>query len=286
MVAAAPFAIFFGITACMALGFFAFRDAISARVASSGSAFKTKIERADITLKPEEVVLSILGGGSIFWVATALMFRPPLVIGLLLLPVTIAFAGIGANLWLDWKAHQRMAGFAMQLELVLRMMAGALRVGLGLRQSIILVTEEVPDPARREFMRIIGRTNLGISILDALDELAVAMPSAEMAMTAKAIRVQTQTGGDLAKVLENLAGTIKDRRRVFRKMRALTAQGRGSAYIIGGLPVLVGSFVVFTQPTMGGALLHTNSGHIALGIVAGLEALAAYSLNRILQFDV
>ena len=250
------------------------------------SAFKAKIDRADIQLKPEEVVLSILGAGAILWVGTALLFRTHFIIALLLLPVTIAMAAFGGNLWLDWKAHQRLSSFATQLELVLRMMAGALRVGLGLRQSIILVTEEVPDPARREFMRIIGRTNLGISILDTLDELSVQMPSAEMAMTAKAIRVQTQTGGDLAKVLENLAGTIKDRRRVFRKMRALTAQGRGSAYIIGGLPLLVGAFVIFTQPQMGGALLHTNSGHIALGIVAGLETMAGYALSKILQFDI
>ena len=105
-------------------------------------------------------------------------------------------------------------------------------------------------------------------------------------MMAKAIRVQAQTGGDLAKVLENLANTIKDRRRVVRKMRALTAQGRGGAFIIGGLPILVGLFVMLTQPSMGHALAFTFYGHIALGIVALLELMATLALSRILQFDV
>jgi tight adherence protein B len=166
------------------------------------------------------------------------------------------------------------------------MMAGALRVGLGLRQSLILVTEELPNPARREFLGVIGRTNLGVSILDALDELAKSMPSAEMTMMARSIRVQSTTGGDLAHVLEILAMTIKDRRRINRKMSALTAQGRGGAWIIGSLPLVVGSFVMATQHEMAQALLHTTPGWIALGIVFVLEILAAFSLMKILQFDV
>ncbi|MGH7755683.1 MAG: type II secretion system F family protein, partial [Vulcanimicrobiaceae bacterium] len=157
--------------------------------------------------------------------------------------------------------------------------------GLGLRQSLILVTEEVADPARREFLRVIGRTNIGISILDALDELTKSMPSHEMSMMARSIRVQATTGGDLAHVLETVATTIKDRRRIVRKVSALTAQGRGGAFIIGALPVVVGGFVVFTQHDMAQALLHTKIGWIALGIAGGLEGLAIFSLMKILQFD-
>jgi tight adherence protein B len=100
------------------------------------------------------------------------------------------------------------------------------------------------------------------------------------------VRVQQTTGGDLAKVLEKLAATIRDRRRVFRKMSALTAQGRFGAFIIGALPILVGGFVIVTQPDMGNALENTTPGHIALITVAILEGLAIYTLSRILRFDV
>jgi len=218
--------------------------------------------------------------------AFVLLFRTDLLVSIAMLPLVIAMAIVSGSLYLRIRGDRRIGAFIQQLELVLRMLSGALRVGLGLRQAIILVTEEVPDPARREFMRIIGRTNIGIPIVDALDELSNSMPSNEMTMFTRVVRVQATTGGDLAKVLEKLASTIRDRRRVTRKMSALTAQGRFGACIIGGLPILVGSFVVFTQGEMGAALLHTKPGWIALGIVFILEFLAIVSLYKILQFDV
>lgn len=285
-VAVAPFGIFFGIAACLALGVFACRKHFVARTATASAALQTRIDRADVQVKVEELALGALGGSAILWVAAAIFLHPPLLIAVLMLPAAIALTAAGTLRWLTWKAQRRIASFTQQLELVLRMLGGALRIGLGLRQAIILVADEAPNPARREFMRVIGRTNIGISMLDALDELADTMPSPEVTMMARAIRVQSQTGGDLAKVLESLANTIKDRRRVFRKMRALTAQGRGGAFVIGALPILVGGFVMVTQPAMGHAMLYTIYGRIALGIVAVLECAAIVTLNRIMQFDV
>jgi tight adherence protein B len=166
------------------------------------------------------------------------------------------------------------------------MISGALRVGLGFRQAIIMVSEEVPEPAKRELMRVIGRANIGISLVDALDELSRSVPSSETLMFARVVRVQQQTGGDLAKVLEKLASTIRDRRRVMRKMSALTSQGRMGAFIIGGLPVGVGGFVMLTQPDMKDAMLHTVPGWCMLGAVVLLEVAAAIVLSKILKLDV
>jgi tight adherence protein B len=239
-----------------------------------------------MTIKPEEFALLVVGISVILWLAVVLLAKTATLISILLLPASLAVGILGGTFYLKFRGDKRINGFVQQLELVLRMLAGAMRVGLGFRQAIILVTEEVPDPARREFMRVIGRTNLGIAIVDALDELCKSMPTSEMQMFAKVVRVQQQTGGDLAKVLEKLAATIRDRRRVMRKMSALTAQGRFGAAIIGALPILVGGFVIMTQPEMGGALLHTFPGHIALGIFFCLECAAIYSLGRILRFDV
>lgn len=248
--------------------------------------FKHRLNRADMSMKPEEFALIPPGVGAVLWVVLLLLYRPGAIVAALMLPVVLALAVSGGMMFLRVRGDRRINSFNQQLELVLRMLAGALRVGLGLRQAVILVIEEVSDPARREFMRVIGRTNIGISIFDALDELAKNMPSHEMTMFARTVRVQSETGGDLARVLETLATTIRDRRRVMRKMGALTAQGRFGAFIIGGMPVLVGGFVVGTQPDMAHSLLHTQIGFIILGIVAALEAAAALSLAKILQFDV
>ncbi len=286
MTTAAPYAILLGVSAFFGLIAFSLGGSFTGWLEGLGKSFEDGIARADFKIKPQDYVLIMLGAGSLMWIALALLLHTTLTIGLLMLPLSLAISLVFGTYYLKIAGARRVNSFTQQLELVLRQMSGALRVGLGLRQSIILVTEEVPDPARREFMRVVGRTNIGVSILDALDELATSMPSQEMNMMAKSIRIQSTTGGDLAKVLESLANTIRDRRRIQRKMSALTAQGRGSAWIIGSLPVLVGGFVLLTQPSMSEPMLHTQPGWIALGIVAGLEGLAAYSLSKILQFDV
>ncbi len=286
MSAAAPYAIFLGISAFIGLLVFSMAGSLTSWLEGLGKSFEDGIARADFKVKPQDYVLFMLGGGALLWILLALALKTTFMIGLLLLPLSLALSMVFGTYYLKFAGTRRVGAFTQQLELVLRQMSGALRVGLGLRQSIILVTEEIPDPARREFMRVVGRTNIGVSILDALDEMAKTMPSQEMNMMAKSIRIQSTTGGDLAKVLESLADTIRDRRRIQRKMSALTAQGRGSAVIIGALPLLVGGFVMMTQPEMSHALLHTQPGLIALGIVGVLEGLAAFSLSKILQFDV
>jgi tight adherence protein B len=112
------------------------------------------------------------------------------------------------------------------------------------------------------------------------------MPSNETLMMSRAIRIQSQTGGDLSKILEHLAETIKERRRIQRKIQALTAEGRASAGILSGLPPFLAGFISLTEPAMGHALLFTMPGHISLGIVCVLETLGVVWLMRMLKVDV
>src|SRR5579863_9485722 len=102
MVAAAPFAIFFGLSAFLALGFYAFRDSIIAKLVANATSFKVRIDRADIALKVEEVILAMFGGGALLWVGASIVIHHPLLVALLMLPVCIAVAGVGSNLWLDF----------------------------------------------------------------------------------------------------------------------------------------------------------------------------------------
>jgi tight adherence protein B len=281
-----PYAIGASVFGVIALLVFALGGDLGSALKKIGSGFQYRIDRADMQIKPEEFTMLIFGIAVVVWLAAVFLIHTTTLISILILPATLAVAIMGGSMFLKLKGDMRVGAFVQQLELVMRMLAGALRVGLGLRQAIILVTEEVPDPARREFMRVIGRTNIGVPILDALDELHKSMPSSEMYMFAKVVRVQQQTGGDLAKVLEKLAATIRDRRRVYRKMGALTAQGRFGGFIIGFLPIGIGLFVIFTQPEMGHALLYTLPGQIAIGIFVVLEVLAIFSISKILTFDV
>jgi tight adherence protein B len=191
-----------------------------------------------------------------------------------------------APLWRKMQTDRRTKKFMPQLESALRLISGSLRVGLSLPQALAVVAEELEDPAKTEFTRVVGRTNLGVSILDALDEMAERMPSSELSMTVRAIRVQAQTGGDLADLLDTVGDTIKARRTLARKVAALTAEGRMSAYVILALPIGVGIFLGLTQPHMGHALLFTTIGRIALGTVVVLETLASLVIARMLKVEL
>ncbi|MDQ6931997.1 MAG: type II secretion system F family protein [Candidatus Eremiobacteraeota bacterium] len=282
----APFAIFFGVSATVALVFLSLWGGVNARTTRKVGGLSSQLDRAGIKLKVEEIVLAILGIAVVLWIAASLLLHPSLLGGLAMLPVAVSLSAGAFFLWVKMKVKRRLSGFVKQLELALRLMAGGLRVGLGLRQSLVLVTEEIPEPAKLEYMRVIGQTNIGVNIFDALDDLAVRMPSNETLMMARVIRIQSQTGGDLGKILEHLAGTIKDRRSIGRKIDSLTSEGKASAAVLMALPLLVGGFICLTQPEMGHALLFTFIGRAALCIVAVLETLGIFTMAQILRVNV
>ncbi|MDE2481751.1 MAG: type II secretion system F family protein [bacterium] len=249
-------------------------------------ALELTLDRAGIYKRPEELALYVAIAAAAIWVGLLALVRPnPALAALLLL--ASAGASLGGAAWFVRAARaRRLNAFVQQLELALRLIAGGVRVGLGLRQALTVVIEEMTDPARHEYMRIVGQTNIGMSVYDALDGLAERMPSNETLMMARAIRIQSQTGGDLGKILEHLADTIKERRRIQRKINAMTAEGRASALVLGLLPPILALFICLTQPSMGHALLFTGMGHVALGIVVVLEFLGVFTLLKILEVDV
>jgi len=248
--------------------------------------FRKDIDRADMSVAPADFMLGAFGTGAVLWLIVVLRLHASMLISALALPVCEALALLAALMYLRFRGSMRLKKFGDQLEMVLRTIAGAVRVGVGLRQAFVIVIEELPNPAKKEFRRVVGRTNIGIPLVEALEETAKSIPGNEMKMFVKVVKVQQQTGGDLASVLETLAATIRDRRRVIRKMNSLTAQGRFGAFIIGALPVGIGLFVIGTQPDMAQALLHTVPGYGMLGLAGVLELGAIFALAKILQLDV
>ncbi|TAM91451.1 hypothetical protein EPN42_03680 [bacterium] len=285
MVGVMPLAIAVGVIGIASLLVVSFWEQAVKRFSFSNKGLERAITAAHIDVRPQDFVLMALAAIAISWVILALVLRLNFVAGIVTLVAVGAIAAGGARLWLRMRANAWQQNFLGQLELVLRMMSSSLRVGLGLRQAMVLVTEELADPARHEFSRVIGESNVGVPLLDALDKLAERIPAGEMQMMSRAIRVQSQTGGDLGQVLENLAGTIRDRRRLQRRIRALTSQGRASGYILVALPIFVGLFVVSTQHQMGAALLFTSIGHMVIGAVVALEIMAGAAIAKILRFD-
>lgn len=286
MVNIIPIAIFVGAAASAVLAFYTFWEALQHGALDRLGKFSQNLDTVGMRTKSDDMLITWITISAGLWIVLLLVLRPDVLIGLLLLPISAA-AGAGIfSVILRMRMRGRTEAFLNQLETVLRLMASGLRSGLGLQQALNLVIDESKDPARYEFSRVIGQTNIGASVHDALDDLAARVKANETLMMARVIRINSQTGGDLGRVLEQLANTIKERRRMRRKVKSLTAEGRAGAIVLGGLPIALGGFIVLTQPEMNHGLLFTPTGHIVLMIILVLEALGIFALNRILQVNV
>lgn len=282
MVAYLPFIIFAGALAVAGLLFATFWDSGYAKLLRYVEGTSSLLDRAGIRTKPDVIATRLVVGVVAVWALVALFFKPNPLVGVLVLPFCAVVVGAGALWVLNYLTKRRIQKFVEQLEVTLRLMASSVRVGLGLQQSLAAVVREMPEPTRYEFSRLIGRNNIGVPLVDALDDLAERMPAHESFMLAKVIRIQTQTGGNLARILEQLAATIKDRRRLRRKVRSLTSEGRIGSLILELLPLALGGFIVATQPDMTRALFTTNAGHVVLLLIAFFELAAVFTLQRIL----
>jgi tight adherence protein B len=278
-----PLAIFAGVLGVAGLIFASFWDAVYSGIFKRVEGASALIDRAGVRVKPDVIAIRLILASVALWAVAAVLLRPNPIIGILLLPAIALMIGAGAIFVLNYLTRRRLLLFVDQLEVTLRLMASSVRVGLGLQQALAAVVREMSEPTKYEFSRLIGRNNIGVPLVDALDDLAERMPAHETFMLAKVIRIQTQTGGNLARILEQLAGTIKERRRLKRKVRALTSEGRIGAIILEVIPIALGVFIVSTQGDMARSLLTTGPGHIVLALIAILEAAMIFTMQRILN---
>jgi len=284
MAAIAPYAILFGAVAAIGMLFASFWEPLFARLGRLGPRFTTDLEAAGMRIEPAQFVFVLAGVAVATWVVVLLLLHPGVTVALLVLVACAGFAAYGGRAYLRRRRAKRIAAFSEQLEGALRTLAGGVRVGLGIRQALVLTSEQSREPSKTEFMRVVGLTSLGLSILDAFDQLAARMTNTETAVLARVVRVQAQTGGDLGSVLDGLAGTIRDRRRLRRRVKAITAQGRATAWLLGLLPVVVGAFML-TQGELRDSMLFTPLGQLLLTVSLGMDALAIVSLVRITKID-
>lgn len=281
-----PFFVLVGVAGAVALACVAFWDRLLAWVASHLEPYRKMLERAAIPIKAEELAMMVVVAAIIPWGILAFLMKPSPIVGILLLAATSAISFMGVKGYVNLKVGRRLGTFNNQLEIALRLITGALRVGLGLRQALITVVSDMPDPTRIEFSRVLSQTQIGVSIYDALDQLAERMPSSEISMMTRAIRIQSGTGGNLGRVLENLAETIKQRRKLNRKIAALTSEAKFTKYIISALPICVAAFILIFEPDMRAGLLDTLIGRICLAVVIGLIVLGWIIFGQLSRLDV
>jgi tight adherence protein B len=195
------------------------------------------LERADLPWRPGEWlilrILSVVVGPLLGY---AVMAGPARFIGVVL---GFLLGLLGPSMVLHYLARRRARKFETQLPDTLLLVATSLSTGFSLQQALDAVAKDAPEPTAKELSRALAEARIGSDIADALERVGARMASENMAWSAMAIRIQRQVGGNLAETLRTTATTLREREALRRQVRALSAEGRLSAYILIALPVFI-----------------------------------------------
>jgi tight adherence protein B len=185
-----------------------------------------------------------------------------------------------------YKRSRRMGLFEKGLPEALDLMVSGLRAGHSLLAAMALVARECADPVGGEFKLCFEEQNYGLEMTRALDNLLLRVPLQDMKITATAILIQKESGGNLAEVLDKTSHVIRERFRLKRQIMVHTAQGRLTGWILTLLPVVLGIAIYFVDPGMISILWHRDIGIKMLWGAAGMTALGGFVIHHIVDIDV
>lgn len=192
-----------------------------------------------------------------------------------------AMVSTGAVFWYAaWRRSSRAALFERQLVDGLELSARALRAGHPLLGSFRLIAEEIDDPVGRLFADVCQRQEMGVDLDQALREAADSSDSADMRLFSASLAIHLRSGGNIADVVEGIAQVIRQRMRLARRVRVLTAQTQLSKRILLGMPVAIFAALHLLNPDYAKVLYQTDSGRLLLLFAIGLMLLGWATMNR------
>jgi len=202
----------------------------------------------------------------------------------LLLGLAVGFAG--PWVYLSIRQTRRENAFLGQLPDTLQLLSGSLQAGYSLPQAMDSVLREAGPPISTEFNRALIETRLGMPAEDALDGIAARTHSRDFAWVVMAIRIQREVGGNLAELLSTVAETLRERERLHRQIRSLSAEGRLSAWILGLLPVFFTGYLVLARPDYLRPLYATPPGRLMALVAIVLLGVGTFWMSRVVKVTV
>jgi Flp pilus assembly protein TadB len=241
-----------------------------------------RLDLAGIGRDPAEWVLAGCGASLVLVIVLTVLFG-----SVLIALVLGALAGwLGMKFGLNFLIQRRRAKFADQLPDMLQFVAGSLRSGFSLGQGLDAAVWEDTQPVASEFSRALAESRIGVDLEDALDQVADRMESADLRWTVIAIRIQRETGGNLAEVLGNTVETMRERAMLKRHVRGLSAEGRLSAIILVSLPIFIGGWIFLTRRSYLRPMYTSTVGIIMFIIAALLVVGGALWMRKLVKVEV
>jgi len=248
---------------------------------NGGLTLAEHLARADLKLRSSEFVmiqvgLLILGAALSLW---RFGFGAHFVI-----------AGVGAYLipmrYVKYRQGRRLRAFNRRLPDTLSLLSNALKAGLSLPQALEAVARNTVPPISDELSRVIREMTVGSATSQALANMVRRVGSEDLDLIVTAINIQSSVGGNLARILDSISHTIRQRVQVKGQIAALTAQARASGWVITLLPFIVAGVLDIITPSYFRVMFTETGGRILLAIAILSIAIGNFFVRRITNFRV
>ncbi len=243
------------------------------------SGLRLKLDQAGLKLREGEFLLLVFAAALVAVVAAWLfagVFAAVAAGGLIALLAWSLLGSIGTR---------RANKFRAQLPDSLQLITGSLRAGFGLNQAITAVANELDSPAGEEYARVQLEVHLGREVEDALRSMARRVQSEDLPWVAEAIEIHREIGGDVADLLDQIAGTVRERERVRGQIQVLSAEGRISGVVLVALPFGIAGITLLTSPDYLTELTSSTVGQIMLAGGAVAMIMGIFWIRRIVRLE-
>lgn len=239
-----------------------------------------------IDIDPQKVLLGLLAlsflPSSLVFVAFLPKFFPGI-------PLALMIAVVGWKVpkpLIDYLYQRRIKTFVVQMIDALSLMSNGMKSGLSIVQALGLVTQEMPNPIKQEFNKVLEQNKLGMPLEECFTALSERVKSDDVEMFVTSINILKETGGNLAETFDTIVQTIRDRIKIENKISALTTQGLYQGIFVAAIPPIMGIFFYQSDPEFMRPMFTTALGWFFILIIILLEVVGFFVIMKIIKIDV
>lgn len=240
-----------------------------------------EILRAGWLLRPSELV-AIIAGAGLLGIIAGLAVTHSWINGVL----AGAFAAVIPWVVLKGCQSKRAKALSAQIPDALDMLTSALRSGFTFLRGLQLIQSQMHPPIAQEVGRVVDEVRFGMALDEALDNLVMRTEDYDLELIVAAVQTQLEVGGNLAEVLDNIGGMVRERVKLAGELATATAEGRLSAGILLGMPFAIALMVNILNPTYLQPLFTTSLGLMLVGAGGLLMLTGALIIRKLVQIDI
>jgi tight adherence protein B len=255
-------------------------DRLLVRSGQAITPLQRMVDQSGLKITVGTLLLSCLVAGALGFFLVFRLLNLPLVaifIALIFSALPIAYVRYVRN--------KRMLTFEEQFPEAIDLLARALRAGHALTTGLNMVAEELPQPIAGEFKLLYDQQNYGLPLPHALRNFAERIPSLDARFFVTAVLTQRDAGGNLSEVLDNLASIIRDRFKLKRQVRVISAHGRITGWVLSILPTALALFIAFTNPAKYRTFYTDPFGMQMIGFALVMQVIGVIIIKKIVTIE-